>query len=86
MYVHQANEFGAKQREWHERDFKRSVEFHAMLLAMPVTIHVSTFKLFSAPMAGFRGGSLAVSNVSKSNAVSRPWRKWQSSSGNLPAR
>ena len=36
--MHQANEFATRQHEWHERDFKRSVEFHAMLLAMLVTI------------------------------------------------
>ena len=30
--MHQVN--GTSQREWHEQDFKRSVEFHAMLLAM----------------------------------------------------
>jgi signal transduction histidine kinase len=32
--VHQVNQVDADRRQWHERDFKRSVDFHAVLLAM----------------------------------------------------
>ncbi len=32
--VHQANQFGADRHQWYERDFKRTVDFHAVLLAM----------------------------------------------------
>ncbi len=76
------NEFGANERKWREPDFKRSIEFQAVLLAMAGHDLRQHFKLFSALMAGSRGALLAVPNVSKSNAVSKPWRKWQSSCGN----
>ena len=32
--MHQVNRVGADRRQWHERDFKRSVDFHAVLLTM----------------------------------------------------
>lgn len=32
--MHEVNQIGANQDAWHERDLRRSIDFHALLLAM----------------------------------------------------
>ncbi len=32
--MHEVSQIGANQGEWHDRDLRRSIDFHALLLAM----------------------------------------------------